>query len=382
MRAIILHAVRAKKFTHCKLEITKDLTLTVDEILRRVRNHFIAVKTNQDLIGATPNSKQVCFAKRVGREIEEERDHNEKHVSMPPLPKDLKSVVSSKVYFRLKRWWDCCSKKNKNSKEKDLLFGGKYTLFIDDSRPSKPGGNDDRNNDRNNNCYDGPADSNRNKRKRSSKDNRHSQRNFRRSQRMDSEESGSGGDTLVGRAASYYSSEDEEYERKKRKKRRHDSDRKNKVIRKRRRALVSPVGVLVPKGNAWKQRRVTKRGYLDISSGDDHIMIIDSACDQSMVHSSACMVLDYTSEYFRVEGAMSGMTANKPLQVVNAAVKVTNPYDKNDALICIINQALLVVDDNHVEALLQPHQARNFGTAIDECARHHVGVNGKRKSVH
>ena len=71
------------------------------------------------------------------------------------------------------------------------------------------------------------------------------------------------------------------------------------------------------------------------------------------------MVVDYTSEYFHVEGAMSGMAASKPLQVVKAAVKVTHPYN-NDTFICVINQALLVNDNDYVEALLQPHQARNF----------------------
>merc|ERR1712197_173884 len=106
MRAIILHAVRAKEFNHCKLEITKDLNLTVEEILRQVRNHFIAVKTNQDLIGALPNSKQVRFANRVGREKGEERMNNKKtSSSLPPLPADLKNVVSNKVYYRLLRWW-------------------------------------------------------------------------------------------------------------------------------------------------------------------------------------------------------------------------------------------------------------------------------------
>ena len=65
MRAIVLHAVRAKEFDHCKIEITKDLSLDVEAILSQVRNHFLAIKTNQELIGAKPNQKstRVCIAR-------------------------------------------------------------------------------------------------------------------------------------------------------------------------------------------------------------------------------------------------------------------------------------------------------------------------------
>ena len=36
MRAIVLRAVRAQEFTHCKLEITKDLNITIEEIFREL----------------------------------------------------------------------------------------------------------------------------------------------------------------------------------------------------------------------------------------------------------------------------------------------------------------------------------------------------------
>ena len=36
MRAIILHAVWAQEFDHCKLEITKNLSMSVEEILKSV----------------------------------------------------------------------------------------------------------------------------------------------------------------------------------------------------------------------------------------------------------------------------------------------------------------------------------------------------------
>ena len=95
-----------------------------------------------------------------------------------------------------------------------------------------------------------------------------------------------------------------------------------------------------------------------------------------MIHKLACYILNYTSKFFHVDGAINGMSSSTPLQVVNAAVKITDPYGGN-SFIAVINQALLIDDDGHVEALLQPHQARDFGTAIDKCAKHHKGVDGK-----
>ena len=95
-----------------------------------------------------------------------------------------------------------------------------------------------------------------------------------------------------------------------------------------------------------------------------------------MVQESACWILQRTSEYFLVEGAMPGMKEEEPMQVVNVAVLVTNPYS-NEKVICVINQCLLITDGSHREGLLQPHQARSFGTAIDDCSRHHLGVDGR-----
>ena len=115
---------------------------------------------------------------------------------------------------------------------------------------------------------------------------------------------------------------------------------------------------------------------MDKYGEDDDVMIIDSACDQSMIHSSACLVLSHTSVSFHVDGAMSGMVSQAPLSVKNVAVLVVDPYS-SQKVVAIINQALYVDDDTHGESLLQPHQCRQFGTAIDDCAKHHLGVNGE-----
>ena len=145
-----------------------------------------------------------------------------------------------------------------------------------------------------------------------------------------------------------------------------------------RRTHSTPFGAILPKssGGTRQIRRVVKTHNCDVPSPDEDIMIIDSACDQSMVHRRACKVLSLTGEYFTVEGAIDGMTNDAPLQVANVAVLVTDPYSKNK-LICIINQCLLIDNEKHREALLQPHQARCFGTAIDDCAKHHTGVDGR-----
>ena len=48
MCAILLHALCATEFDNCKIEITKDVNLGIDKILKSVKNHFIAFRSNQD----------------------------------------------------------------------------------------------------------------------------------------------------------------------------------------------------------------------------------------------------------------------------------------------------------------------------------------------
>ena len=108
----------------------------------------------------------------------------------------------------------------------------------------------------------------------------------------------------------------------------------------------------------------------------DNILIIDSACDQSMVGSGQCHVMSSTNLFYNVDGALAGMYSSTPLQVKNVAVLITNPYTQ-DKIIGVINQALFIPDTSHHEALLQPNQARSFGTKIDDCAKHHFNIDGK-----
>ena len=87
------------------------------------------------------------------------------------------------------------------------------------------------------------------------------------------------------------------------------------------------------------------------------------------------MVLSSTNQYYHVDGALSGMQSATPLQVKNVAVLVHNPYN-NDKIICIISQVLYDSNPNQHEALLQPHQYRSYGTAINDCAVFCYDTNG------
>ena len=71
----------------------------------------------------------------------------------------------------------------------------------------------------------------------------------------------------------------------------HRSDHSSKKIR---RTLNSPHGILVPKR---KSRHIYKKGNFYISTGNENILIINSVCDQSMIHASSCHVLGKTSQY-------------------------------------------------------------------------------------
>lgn len=115
---------------------------------------------------------------------------------------------------------------------------------------------------------------------------------------------------------------------------------------------------------------------LDLYDSSDKILVIDSACYQSMIHSSACHVLNFTSQYFKRNSVMSSMRSDDALKVVNAAILITNPYN-NNKIIGILNQSLLLRDENCTESLLQPHQARCFGTVINDCCKHHMSTGKK-----
>ena len=59
MRVLILHSMWAEEFWNRKLEITSDLNMSTAEIIDTVRQHFLAMKTNEELTGTKTSSKKV-----------------------------------------------------------------------------------------------------------------------------------------------------------------------------------------------------------------------------------------------------------------------------------------------------------------------------------
>ena len=106
-----------------------------------------------------------------------------------------------------------------------------------------------------------------------------------------------------------------------------------------------------------------------------HILIIDSACDQSIITSNAFITLSRSGQYFHVNGALSGrMESDVALEVVDAVSKIT--LSNGSVFILQMNQSLLDTCPQQMESLLQPHQSRAHGVLIDDCPFHHKRIDG------
>ena len=68
------------------------------------------------------------------------------------------------------------------------------------------------------------------------------------------------------------------------------------------------------------------------------------------------------------------MKSPTALEVVSAATLVT--LEDKTKIILVIHQALCDESSNQTEALLQPHQCRAHGVAIDDCAKRHQHIDG------
>ena len=108
---------------------------------------------------------------------------------------------------------------------------------------------------------------------------------------------------------------------------------------------------------------------------DEDILIIDSACDQSIITLSVFVVLSRSGKFYYVNGALSGrMQAETPLEVVDAVTKITLSNGKS--YILQMNQSLLDSSPDQKESLLQPHQSRAHGVLIDDCPIQHRRIDG------
>ena len=106
MSALILHAIRAREYHYQKIKITNDLNIKPDDIIKDIRQHFTAIRTDENITGTSASSKKVRFAGKVRKNKSGEADpilkeKTGQHFHVPPFPKDLAEVVSDKVFERL-----------------------------------------------------------------------------------------------------------------------------------------------------------------------------------------------------------------------------------------------------------------------------------------
>ena len=105
-----------------------------------------------------------------------------------------------------------------------------------------------------------------------------------------------------------------------------------------------------------------------IPDDDECILLDDSGCDQSIINISAFKIFTHTGVFYSLGGAMKDFASSRPLEVVNDAYTLAHLSDGRK-FIFKINQALCDLDKSQNEALLAPHQARQHGTAVDNCAK-------------
>ena len=119
--------------------------------------------------------------------------------------------------------------------------------------------------------------------------------------------------------------------------------------------------------NYLNARLVTMIRDLAIPDKTDCVFIEDSGCDQCIVNFKAFLVYTRTGIFYDVGGALAGMEAQR-LELVNDAYTLaTLPND--DKVIFHVNQAFYDEDSNATEALFTPHQLREAGLVVDNCAR-------------
>ena len=122
---------------------------------------------------------------------------------------------------------------------------------------------------------------------------------------------------------------------------------------------------------------ITSRQIKHKTNDINNILIIDSACDQSIIAENSCVVLSRSGMMFYVDGALNGrMESDVPLEVVDAVTMLTMSNGSN--IILQMNQSLLDSCPTQYESLLQPHQYALHEPGIDEVAvmtRTELGMN-------
>ena len=122
------------------------------------------------------------------------------------------------------------------------------------------------------------------------------------------------------------------------------------------------------------KRRVQRICDLVITD-NEHTLITDSGCDQSIINSSAFLIQSFTGVFYNVGGALNGMSSSN-LELVNDAYTLATLPDGKKTILKV-NQAFCDTDPFQSEALIQPHQLRAHGVIVDDCARRHLRADGK-----
>ena len=112
-------------------------------------------------------------------------------------------------------------------------------------------------------------------------------------------------------------------------------------------------------------------------TSDESILVVDSGCDQSIVSNLVFKIGCRTGVFFDVNGALSGMKGDLPLEVVNNCITTCVLPNKIRVLL-VINQALLDLNPANLESLLQPHQARAYGVVVNDVASRHLATEKNR----
>ena len=119
-------------------------------------------------------------------------------------------------------------------------------------------------------------------------------------------------------------------------------------------------------------RRITYKDDLVICDDNETILVVDNGCDQSIVNLNCFVIGLHTGVFYNLGGALEGMHHSNLEVVNNACCLAVFP---NRKVVLKINQALLDPNPSQREALLQPHQARDFGVVVNDVAARHTGPN-------
>ena len=134
---------------------------------------------------------------------------------------------------------------------------------------------------------------------------------------------------------------------------------------------------VISRNNNITSRAVKRHNDLLITTNES-ILIIDSACDQSIISLSSFVIGQFTGIRYGIHGALENMKSSEQLEVVNRCVTCCTLANTKEKVLLELNQCLLDRSNSQLESLLQPHQARAYGVIVNDVARRHVATENKQ----